>query len=86
MTDIRPNSVDGTMRIIVNGTTERAYAHVISTFPLGALQFINKSALNLDYFQKNAIRKLKYAFSSFISSPGAVLCPPFPWNPFAVDL
>lgn len=59
VTEIKPNGADGTLKLVVNGTEEYDYAHVISTVPLGALQAINMTGLDLDYFQKNAIRRLQ---------------------------
>ncbi|KAF4917757.1 putative bifunctional amine oxidase [Colletotrichum viniferum] len=59
VTDIRKNS-DGTLKVVVNGTQEFDYAHVISTVPLGALQIINTTELDLSYSQKSAIRTLQY--------------------------
>lgn len=58
VTAITSNAADGTLNIVVNGTT-KPYAHVISTAPLGALQAIDLTGLNLDYFQTQAIRKLR---------------------------
>lgn len=52
------NNTDGTMNLVVNGTTQ-TYAHIISTVPLGALQTIKMTGLGLDYFQKKAIRTLQ---------------------------
>ncbi|KAK1580061.1 L-amino acid oxidase [Colletotrichum navitas] len=63
VTDIRKNT-DGTLKIVVNGTQEYSYAHVISTVPLGALQAINMTELDLSYFENNAIRTLNYDPSS----------------------
>lgn len=74
VTDIKPGSADGSLKVVVDGMTEYDYAHVISTVPLGALQFINMTELDLNYFQKNAIRKLKYAIS-LIPLDIALLCP-----------
>ncbi|KAF5512397.1 putative bifunctional amine oxidase [Colletotrichum aenigma] len=59
VTDIRKNS-DGTLKVVVNGSQEFDYAHVISTVPLGALQIINTTELDLSYSQKSAIRTLQY--------------------------
>lgn len=59
VTDIRKNA-DGTLKLVVNKTQEFNYAHVISTAPLGALQAINTTELQLSYFQNTAIRMLKY--------------------------
>ncbi|TDZ99586.1 putative bifunctional amine oxidase [Colletotrichum sidae] len=59
VTDIRKKS-DGTLKVLVNGTHEYEYAHVISTVPLGALQVINTTELDLNYFQNTAIRTLNY--------------------------
>ncbi|KAK2040867.1 L-amino acid oxidase [Colletotrichum somersetense] len=63
VTDIKKN-VDGTLKIVVNGTQEYSYAYVISTVPLGALQAINMTELDLSYFENNAIRTLNYDPSS----------------------
>ncbi|KAK1962107.1 L-amino acid oxidase [Colletotrichum sublineola] len=65
VTDIKKNP-NGTLKLIVNGTQEYSYAHVISTVPLGALQAINMTELDLSYFEKNAIRTLNYDPSSKI--------------------
>ncbi|GKT47603.1 putative bifunctional amine oxidase [Colletotrichum spaethianum] len=59
VTDIK-KSPNGTLKIVVNGTQEYSYAHVISTVPLGALQAINMTELDLSYFENNAIRTLNY--------------------------
>lgn len=61
VTDIRKTS-DWNLTVVVNGTQEYNYAHVISTAPLGALQAINTTELGLSYFQNTAIRTLKYVF------------------------
>ena len=58
VTDIKKNA-DGTLRLVVNEAEEFDYAHVISTVPLGALQAINITELELDYYQRTAIRMLK---------------------------
>lgn len=58
VTAITPGLADGTLNIVVNGT-ENPYAHVISTVPLGALQAINMTGLDLNYFQGQSIRSLK---------------------------
>ncbi|KAL0937082.1 L-amino acid oxidase [Colletotrichum truncatum] len=65
VTDIKKNS-DGTLKVLVNGTQETNYAHVISTVPLGALQIINMTELNLGYYQNSAIRTLQYDHSTKI--------------------
>lgn len=59
VTDIKKKS-DGTLNVLINGTEEYNYAHVISTVPLGALQAINTTELELSYYQNLAIRTLKY--------------------------
>ncbi|KUI69395.1 hypothetical protein VM1G_04950 [Cytospora mali] len=59
VTGITPNATDGTLNVVVNGT-DKPYAHVISTVPLGALQAINMTGLELDYFQQQAVRSLSY--------------------------
>jgi len=48
------------LRLKFNGTQERTYAHVISTIPLGALQTVDLTELDIDYAQRHAIRKLNY--------------------------
>lgn len=57
VTKISTNT-DGTMNLVVNGT-QKTYAHIISTVPLGALQVIDMSDLGLSYFEKSAIRQLQ---------------------------
>ncbi|TID01549.1 putative bifunctional amine oxidase [Colletotrichum higginsianum] len=59
VTDIKKGP-SGTLKVVVNGTEEYSYAHVISTVPLGALQVINMTELDLSYFENNAIRTLNY--------------------------
>lgn len=63
VTDIRAGD-KGTLKVVLNHTVEQEYAHVISTVPLGPLQAINMTELNLGYFRNNAIRTLKYGHSS----------------------
>ncbi|TPX13329.1 uncharacterized protein E0L32_006302 [Thyridium curvatum] len=48
------------LKVVVNGTQEYEYAHVISTVPLGALQVIDTKELGLSYYQNTAIRTLNY--------------------------
>ena len=62
VTDIKKTS-DCSLKVIVNGTEEFDYTHVISTVPLGALQAINTTELELSYFQNTAIRTLKYVYT-----------------------
>ena len=62
VTDIKKTS-DYNLTVVVNGTQEYNYAHVISTAPLGALQAINTTELELSYFQNTAIRSLQYVYS-----------------------
>lgn len=62
VTDIRAGE-KSTLRVIVNHTVEYKYSHVISTVPLGPLQAINMTELELGYFRNNAIRTLKYDHS-----------------------
>jgi hypothetical protein len=50
---------NGQLKMAYNGT-EQAYSHVVSTIPLGALQTIDLTDLQLGYAQRNAIRKLNY--------------------------
>jgi monoamine oxidase len=59
VTAIQPGS-NGQIGVIFNGTQERDYAHVISTIPLGALQPVDLTNLDIGYAQRNAIRKLNY--------------------------
>ncbi|KAH8759451.1 L-amino acid oxidase [Diaporthe sp. PMI_573] len=59
VTDIRAGD-KSTLRVIVNHTVEYNYSHVVSTVPLGPLQAINLTELELGYFQNNAIRTLNY--------------------------
>lgn len=59
VTQISKND-DGTLSLGINGGAPAAsYAHVISTAPLGALQAIDLEDLDLDYFQRSAIRELQ---------------------------
>lgn len=58
VTAIKPLA-NGELGVLVN-ETERNYAHVISTIPLGALQVVDLTGLDLGYAQRNAIRKLSY--------------------------
>lgn len=69
VTDIRAGK-KGTLKVIVNHTVEHEYAHVISTVPLGPLQAINMTELNLGYFRNNAIRTLKYGHPLTLQSEG----------------
>ncbi|KAG8412778.1 hypothetical protein J3459_013916 [Metarhizium acridum] len=41
-----------------NGAETRTYGHVINTVPLGAMQVMDMTDLNLDYRKKLAIRKI----------------------------
>jgi monoamine oxidase len=59
VTDIRAGDKCA-LKVIVNHTVEYKYSHVISTVPLGPLQAINMTELEIGYFQNNAIRTLKY--------------------------
>jgi monoamine oxidase len=58
VTAIRPGA-NGQLSLHYNGI-ERKYAHVISTIPLGALQAVDMTGLDLQYSRRNAIRKLNY--------------------------
>lgn len=58
VTAIKPCS-NGELHLRYNGT-DRKYAHVISTIPLGALQAVDLKEVKLGYAQRNAIRKLSY--------------------------
>lgn len=62
VTDITKNA-DDTLSLTVNGVPQD-YAHIISTVPLGALQAINTTGLDLTYFQQSAIRELQYVVCS----------------------
>ncbi|KAM5361872.1 hypothetical protein ACJA88_014290 [Fusarium oxysporum] len=59
VTSINKNS-NKSLKIVVHDTEEYDYAHVISTIPLGALQIINMTELDLGYYQKTAFRTLNY--------------------------
>ncbi|KAG8156840.1 hypothetical protein KVR01_013253 [Diaporthe batatas] len=59
VTDIRAGDKSA-LRVIINHTVEYQYSHVISTVPLGPLQAINMTELELGYFRNNAIRLLKW--------------------------
>ncbi|KFZ00613.1 hypothetical protein V501_10597 [Pseudogymnoascus sp. VKM F-4519 (FW-2642)] len=61
VTAIKPASGGRLSVEIDNGKgKERTYAHVISTIPLGALQIVDITELDLNYGQWHAIRKLNY--------------------------
>ncbi|KJZ73059.1 hypothetical protein HIM_07631 [Hirsutella minnesotensis 3608] len=60
VTAIKSDPSSHGLSVVVNGGEERVYDHVISTAPLGALQAIDMTELNLDYRRKLAIRKLQY--------------------------
>lgn len=61
VTAIKPASGGQLSLEIDNGNgQERTYAHVISTIPLGALQIVDLTELDLNYGQRRAIRKLNY--------------------------
>ncbi|SPO07083.1 uncharacterized protein DNG_09777 [Cephalotrichum gorgonifer] len=51
---------EGALTVVINGEEERTYDHVISTVPLGSLQVIDLTELDLAYRKKVAIRKLQY--------------------------
>lgn len=51
---------EGQVSLVFNGTQRKTYAHVISTIPLGALQTVDLTKLDIDYAQRHAIRKLNY--------------------------
>lgn len=59
VTAIKPAD-NGALKVVINGSEERTYAHVINTVPLGAMQVMDLTELNLDYRKKLAIRKLQY--------------------------
>ncbi|KFY35840.1 hypothetical protein V494_05565 [Pseudogymnoascus sp. VKM F-4513 (FW-928)] len=59
VTAIKPAS-DGQLSVEIDYKKEQTYAHVISTIPLGALQIVDLTELDLGYAQRHAIRKLNY--------------------------
>lgn len=60
VTAIQPDSVGPALKVSTNGVqVETSYAHVISTLPLGAVQAMDTTKLDLSYFQSSAIRSLK---------------------------
>jgi monoamine oxidase len=59
VTAIKPAS-NGALKVVINGNEERTYDHVINTVPLGAMQVMDMTELDLDYRKKLAIRKLQY--------------------------
>ncbi|KAI9846686.1 MAG: hypothetical protein M1837_003741 [Sclerophora amabilis] len=59
VTAIKP-APEGALSVHINGTEDRTYAHVINTVPLGVMQQMDLTELNLDYRKKLAIRKLSY--------------------------
>ncbi|KAJ6784854.1 hypothetical protein PWT90_10295 [Aphanocladium album] len=50
----------GNLKVVINGAEKRVYDHVINTAPLGAMQVMDMSKLNLNYRKKHAIRRLQY--------------------------
>lgn len=48
------------LKVIINGNEERVYDHVINTVPLGAMQVMDMTKLQLGYRKKHAIRRLQY--------------------------
>lgn len=59
VTAIKP-ALSGQLSVEIEDGKERTYAHVISTIPLGALQIVDLTELDLGYAQRHAIRKLNY--------------------------
>jgi monoamine oxidase len=59
VTGLKPG-VNGSVTVVINETEERSYAHVINTPPLGVVQTMDMTGLNLDYAKKSAIRQLRY--------------------------
>ncbi|KFG85439.1 amine oxidase (flavin-containing) [Metarhizium anisopliae] len=57
----------GALNVIINDTETRTYSHVINTVPLGAMQVMDMTDLNLDYRKKLAIRKIQYDASDKLS-------------------
>ncbi|KJZ74021.1 hypothetical protein HIM_06689 [Hirsutella minnesotensis 3608] len=51
---------NGAIAVVINGTEQRTYNHVINTVPLGAMQAMDLTDMNLDYRAKLAIRKIQY--------------------------
>ncbi|EQL03614.1 amine oxidase (flavin-containing) [Ophiocordyceps sinensis CO18] len=59
VTAIKPAD-SGALKVVINGDEERTYHHVINTAPLGAMQVMDMTELDLDYRKKLAIRRLQY--------------------------
>lgn len=59
VTAIKPAGTSG-LSVIINGAEKRVYDHVINTVPLGAMQAMDMTELQLDYRKKHAIRRLQY--------------------------
>lgn len=70
ITAIQHDGAGPSLKITTDGGAP-SYAHVVSTVPLGALQAIDMTELNLDYFRTSAIRSLKYV----LCGPGVDLAP-----------
>ncbi len=59
VTGLKPGG-SGSVRVAIDDAEERGYAHVINTAPLGAINTMDMTGLNLDYAKKSAIRQLRY--------------------------
>ncbi|KFX88596.1 hypothetical protein V490_07535 [Pseudogymnoascus sp. VKM F-3557] len=59
VTAIKP-AAHGQLSVEIDNDKEQTYAHVISTIPLGALQIVDLTELDIDYAERHAIRKLNY--------------------------
>jgi Flavin containing amine oxidoreductase len=53
-------SSDELVTAVIRGGEQRTYTHVINTVPLGVMQNMDMSTLDLDYNKTFAIRKLQY--------------------------
>ena len=60
VTGMKPADDDGSLTVVINGEEERTYDHVINTVPLGAMQAMDMTELDLPYRKTLAIRKLQY--------------------------
>ena len=60
VTAISQTAPNSSVTITTSGGTTRAYDHVINTVPLGAMQAMDMSTLNLGYAKESAIRMINY--------------------------
>ncbi|KAM4061568.1 flavin containing amine oxidoreductase [Hirsutella rhossiliensis] len=58
-TAIKP-APNGGLKVAIEGCKDKVYDHVINTVPLGAMQAMDMTELDLDYRKKAAIRELQY--------------------------